>query len=94
LTSHATDGQYVHIYRNDLKIGQTIYIFSTPGCLQILKRRIFYCVITGATLFLDHCSKYFVIHDQVSKDEDEIIVGKQTCDPILEAFGISALSYH
>ena len=50
--------------------------------------------LTGDTLFVDHCSKFIFIHNQVSLGAGETLVAKRAFGTLLPYFGFSALSYH
>jgi len=50
--------------------------------------------LPGGTLFVDHCSKFIFIHNQVSLGAGETLVGKHTFETLLHSFGFFALSYH
>ena len=85
--------------QNDLRIGQTIsmdqYVSTTPGRLPHTKgKEPSTMKFTGGTLFVDHCSKFIFIHNQVSLGAGETLVGKHAFETLPHSFGFSALSYH
>ena len=75
--------------QNDLRIGQTIsmdqYVSTSTGHLPHTMK------LTGGTLFVDHCSMFIFIHNQVSLGVGETLVGKHAFETLLHSFGFSSL---
>jgi len=85
--------------RNDLTVGQTVsmdqYISTTPGNLPHTKGEESSALkYTGGTLFVDHCSKFMYIYNQVSLGAGETLVGKCSFDSTLSSFEFTVLNYH
>ena len=77
--------------RNDLTVGQTVsldqYVSSTPGRLPHTKgQELTAMQFTGGTLFVDHCTKFMIIYNQVYLDAGETLVTKQTFESMVLLF--------
>jgi len=85
--------------RYDITVGQTVsldqYLSSTPGRLpHKIGREPTAMQFTGGTLFVDHCTKFMFIYNQVSLGAGETLVTKQTFESILKSFGFAVSNCH
>jgi len=84
---------------NALTVGQMVsfdqYVSSTPGSLPHTKGKETTAMqYTGVTLYVDHCSKFVFIYNQVSLGAGVTLVAKQAFESILKSFGFSVSNYH
>jgi len=91
--------QLMALRRNDLTVGQTVsmdqHISTTPGRLPHTKVKESPALkYTGGTIFVDHCSKFMYIYNQVSLGAGETLVGKCSFESTLSSFGFTVLNYH
>jgi len=49
---------------------------------------------TGGMLFVDHCTKFMFVYNQVSLGAGKTLVAKQTFESILNSFGLAVSNYH